>query len=92
MPKEPLPKTLGFRVSEDAYRAIETAMREERRIESDVCRAFIERGIAAYKRDGKLFEPEQTDRARYKPTPVVSNAPERKRTTGEQKKTGTGNR
>lgn len=92
--KEPLPETLGFRVTEDDYEAIAQAMAKERRTESEVSRAFIGRGIAAYKRDGLLFEPEaEVGRARYKPTPVQNTAPERpRRTGGVQKKTGTGNR
>lgn len=54
-----LNKTLAFRVADDAYKHIEAAMDRERRTESDICRALLIRGLAAYKRDGRLFEPEE---------------------------------
>ena len=55
-----LNKTLAFRVADADYKVIEQAMERERRTESDVCRALLQRGLAAYKRDGRIFEPEET--------------------------------
>jgi hypothetical protein len=55
---EGLNKTVAFRVPGDAYEVIAAVMLRERRSESDVCRQLLARGIAAYKRDGLLFEPE----------------------------------
>ena len=54
-----LNKTLAFRVADADYKTIEQAMERERRTESDICRALLLRGIAAYKRDGRIFEPEE---------------------------------
>lgn len=66
MPKKSTPGaleiTLAFRVTAEAYKSIEGAMKQERRIESDVCRCLLERGLAAYKRDGRLFEPPENSR------------------------------
>lgn len=60
MPKpQTLNKTVAFRVPDDARKSIEAAMTRERRTESDVCRALLIRGIAAYMRDGRLFEPDE---------------------------------
>lgn len=87
--KDSLGKTLAFRCWKDDEAAIIVAMGKERRTESDVSRALLRRGIAAYQRDHQLFEP---DEAEYKPAAVINTAPERKKTTGVQKKTGTGNR
>jgi hypothetical protein len=62
MPKkssqEGLVKTVAFRVTPEDAEAIAAAMHKERRTESDVCRALLGRGIAAYRRDGQIFEPE----------------------------------
>lgn len=66
MPRKPkvgLPKTPGFRVSAETSKAIEDAMRQERRIESDICRSLLVRGLAAYKRDGQLFESLESRKA-----------------------------
>lgn len=57
-PQEGLVKTVAFRVTAEDAEAIAAAMRAERRTESDICRSLLGRGIAAYKRDKQLFEPE----------------------------------
>lgn len=55
--KQGLNKTLAFRIADETHRSLELIMHRERRIESDVCRELLLRGIAAYERDGHLFEP-----------------------------------
>jgi hypothetical protein len=57
--KQGLNKTLAFRVSDETYDSLELIMERERRIESDVSRELLKRGLAAYRRDGRLFEPEE---------------------------------
>jgi hypothetical protein len=61
-----LNKTVAFRIADDSYKAIEAAMAHERRTESDVCRALLVRGLAAYKRDGRLFESEDRKVANWR--------------------------
>ena len=61
---ESLNKTVAFRVVDEIYAVIAAAMHRERRKESDVCRALIARGIAAYNRDKLLFEPEEEPEAK----------------------------
>jgi hypothetical protein len=58
MTKEKLKETLSLRVTEQLYKELERAAAAERRDLSDAARALLERGVAAYKQDRKLFEPE----------------------------------
>lgn len=58
MPTEKLKEMLSYRVSATVYKGVEAVSVKERRDLSDVSRALLERGLAAYKRDGQLFEPE----------------------------------
>ena len=56
--KERLVETIpAFRVTTDAYKVIKYLEGHERRKISDVARALLDRGIAAFQRDGLLFEP-----------------------------------
>lgn len=47
-----------FRLNDKLYRRIQLIAKEERRKANEVSRALLERGIAAYEKDGELFEPE----------------------------------
>lgn len=47
-----------FRLNDKLYRRIQAIASKERRKGNEVSRALLERGIAAYERDGELFEPE----------------------------------
>lgn len=84
--KARLSETIAFRVTPAIYQFLSSLGERERRKMSEIATALLERGIAAYKRDRELFEPES------RRVPVVNEAPSRKRTSGDQKKTGTGNR
>lgn len=59
--KERLKETIAFRVSDRVFQALESVASAERRENSEVARALLERGLAAHARDGKLFEPEQSN-------------------------------
>jgi hypothetical protein len=48
----------AFRVNEDVSKVVRGIVKKDRRSISDVARALLERGVAAYQRDGELFEPE----------------------------------
>jgi hypothetical protein len=56
--KERLPETIAFRVSVDTYEQVAHIAEKERRDLSEVERAIFERGLAAYRRDRELFEPQ----------------------------------
>jgi len=84
--KERLSETIAFRVTPTIYRFLDELGTRERRKMSEIATALLERGIAAYKRDRELFEPQ------HRRVPVVNEAPPRKQTGGERKKTGTDNR
>lgn len=89
--KERLSETIAFRVTPAIYQFLESLGKRERRKMSEIATALLERGMAAYARDRQLFEPDgQTRRV-----PVVNHAhetPARRKTSGELKKTGAGNR
>jgi hypothetical protein len=90
--KETLGKTVGFRIPKEHEQIIERLMRDFRRNESDVCRFLLERGIAAYQQDGRLFEGEKEAIYERNPSTRMTDPGRRKQTTGERKKTGTINR
>lgn len=50
-------ETFNFRVPDSWRKMASEIAQKERRELADVQRAIFERGIAAYKRDGLLFEP-----------------------------------
>jgi len=52
-----LTEQLSFRVSKALYDLMEEIARKERRKPNEVARALLERGAAAFRRDGLLFEP-----------------------------------
>lgn len=80
-------ETISFRIDQPFFNFLQELARRERRKPSEIYYALIERGAAAYRRDRQLFEPENQRRV-----PVAHEAQPRKRTPGEQKKTGTDNR
>lgn len=82
------PETISFRVSANVFDFLQGLTKRERRKQSEIATALLERGIAAYHRDEHLFEPRPVE---YKRTPVQDEAPPRKRGGGD-KKTGTDNR
>lgn len=89
--KERLSETIAFRVTPATYQFLDDLGKRERRKMSEVATALLERGMAAYARDKELFEPNHETRK----VPVVNQIHEsasRKRTGGDQRKTGTGNR
>ena len=49
---------ITFRSTDELYNLLEKIAVKERRRSNEVARALLERGIAAYERDGELFEPE----------------------------------
>jgi hypothetical protein len=49
----------ALRVGESVSRVIREIHKTDRRQIADVARALLERGVAAYLRDGQLFEPEE---------------------------------
>lgn len=51
----------AFRVTEEVSRVVRDIVKTDRRTISDVARALLERGVAAYQRDGLLFEPREDD-------------------------------
>jgi hypothetical protein len=53
-------ETLSFRVTDKFYQRLWDIGKSERRILSEVSLALLERGLAAYERDGSLFEVEPT--------------------------------
>ena len=56
MGKEKLSEQLSFRVPPSLYRAVMEIADADRRKLSEVALALLERGVAAYQRDGSLFE------------------------------------
>ncbi len=86
--KERLSETIAFRVTPKIYQFLNELGDRERRKMSEVATALLERGIAAYERDRQLFEPNGEQRR----VPVVNEAPSRKRTASDNRKTGTSNR
>lgn len=57
--KERFPETLpAFRVTREVYEVVTGVANNDRRKISDVARALLERGVAAFNRDNLLFEPE----------------------------------
>lgn len=52
-----LTSQVTFRVSTELYDRINEIAVAERRKPNEVARALLERGSAAYNRDGQLFEP-----------------------------------
>jgi hypothetical protein len=88
MERQRLSEMIAFRVYPALYEVVTKLATRERRKLSEVELALFERGVAAFQRDGLLFEPQE-----YKKLPVANTAPEkRKATSGPQKKTGTSNR
>ena len=61
---------LTFRVSEADYDRLQEIAEGERRKMNEVARALLERGLAAYHRDGKLFEPSDDGGYATKPTTI----------------------
>jgi len=74
--QERLSETLAFRVTPAVYQYLNDLAAKDRRKLSEVATALLERGIAAFKRDGRLFEPEKDE---YKRVPIQHEAPARKR-------------
>lgn len=88
--RERLSEMIAFRVYPSLYQVVTEVAAKDRRKLSEVELALFERGVAAFQRDGHLFEPETVE---YKKQPVTNmTAGTRKRTHGDQKKTGTSNR
>jgi hypothetical protein len=58
----------AFRIDEHTSQVVRKIVKDDRRSISDVARALLERGVAAYDRDGKLFEPISRDDKEESPT------------------------
>lgn len=100
MSKERLSETLAFRVTSGVYERTKDIAKKTRRELADVERALYERGLAAYERDGELFEPEEdygtsdnAERITPHPKPSVKmetvegrRSPRRGRKTGNDKR------
>lgn len=95
-----LKSQVTFRVSDEVYDRLNEIAQDERRKQNEVARALLERGIAAYERDGQLFEPNgiQSNGTNTKPQGVNNQHPDtivvRKRQGGRSsqpsRKTGNG--
>lgn len=73
-PEERKVETLAFRVTARVYKAVKEIAEAERRRMSEVEIAIFERGLAAYQRDGLLFEPvKSSSRDRSTKTPPVQS-------------------
>lgn len=60
-----LPETVpSFRVSRKIYEVVKNLKAKERRTLTETARLLLERGVAAYLRDGLLFEPDENDNGR----------------------------
>ena len=57
--RERLSEMIAFRVYPSLYQVVTSLAQKERRKLSEVELAIFERGVAAYQRDGLLFEPEE---------------------------------
>lgn len=57
--RERLSEMIAFRVYPSLYQVVISLATKERRKLSEVELALFERGVAAYQRDGLLFEPEE---------------------------------
>jgi hypothetical protein len=57
--RERLSEMIAFRVYPSLYEVVTSLANKERRKLSEVELALFERGVAAFKRDGLLFEPEE---------------------------------
>lgn len=57
--RERLSEMIAFRVYPSLYQVVTGLAAKERRKLSEVELALFERGVAAFKRDGLLFEPEE---------------------------------
>lgn len=57
--RERLSEMIAFRVYPSIYQVVATLAAKERRKLSEVELALFERGVAAFQRDGLLFEPEE---------------------------------
>jgi len=66
--RERLSEMIAFRVYPSLYQVVTGLAASERRKLSEVELAIFERGVAAYQRDGLLFEPEEV-----RNLPVVSS-------------------
>lgn len=62
MKRERLSETIAFRVYPSLYQVVTELAAKERRKLSEVELALFERGVAAFQRDGQLFEPMQESR------------------------------
>ena len=59
---------ITFRETKEVYDLLQKISADERRRMNEMARALLERGIAAYLRDGKLFEPETSSNNHHKST------------------------
>ena len=60
--RERLSEMIDFRVYPSLYEVVTSIAHKDRRKLSEVELALFERGVAAFKRDGLLFEPEEVRR------------------------------
>lgn len=60
--KERLSEMIAFRVPARFYQMVKELAESERRKMSEVELAIFERGLAAYQRDGLLFEPTKPEK------------------------------
>ena len=73
---------LTFRVAEAGYDRLQEIAEAERRKMNEIARALLERGLAAYERDGNLFE---TAQAVKEPRPATITARTVHKIGGEKK-------
>lgn len=57
-----LTEQLTYRIYKLTLDKLEKIIKKERRTQNEVARALLDRGIAAYERDGLLFEPEENEK------------------------------
>jgi hypothetical protein len=76
--RERLSEMIAFRVYPSLYQVVQTLADKERRKLSEVELALFERGVAAFQRDGLLFEPEEVRSVPVVPSNLNEQAEERK--------------
>lgn len=85
--RERLSEMIAFRVYPSLYEVVTTLASRERRKLSEVELALFERGVAAFQRDGLLFEPEEMRTLPVAPSNLNEQAEGRKVRTDARART-----
>lgn len=88
--RERLSEMIAFRVYPSLYEVVTSLAHKERRKLSEVELALFERGVAAYQRDGLLFEPEEVRALPIAPSNLNEQGERRKTRTDPTSRTARG--